>query len=357
MGAPKKRKLMEALDRTLRKAEKNNKERYKQEQREKLLQKQNKKKVYAQKPIFNSNDRILLIGEGNFSFARAIAEHYLKEKPEHITATCLDTEDILYEKYGDEVKANVQALRDRGVPVLFGIDGTQLEKYKLVKKNKYTKIIFNFPHAGAGIKDQDHNVRSNQALLNSFFASAAPLLSERGQIRRHQSILDLKEEEVLDEDEKEIRALIAEEEGRWEGKEEEEPLPDGEIHITIKTCKPYDLWDVKGLAKTSGYLAVKSTLPFNPAFYPGYEHRRTLGFREGVSKDKNAEILGSDPKTFVIVRKEAMADEFERSKQGAIERKKDMQRLAALGKRKRKQLQQHHGQRKKPSDDNDDDED
>lgn len=148
MGPPKKKKLVQSLNKTLRKAEKRNIEKVKQERREQQLAKTNKQKIYERKPTFDDNDRILLIGEGNFSFARAIADHYMQRNPALITATCLDSESVLYEKYGDEAKDNIEALQDLGVTVLFDVDGTQLNKHKLIRKNRYTKIIFNFPHAG-----------------------------------------------------------------------------------------------------------------------------------------------------------------------------------------------------------------
>lgn len=148
MGPPKKKKLVQSLNKTLRKAEKRNLEKAKQERREQQLAKTNKQKIYERKPTFDDNDRILLIGEGNFSFARAIADHYMQRNPALITATCLDSESVLYEKYGDEAKDNIEALQDLGVTVLFEVDGTQLNKHKLIRKNRYTKIIFNFPHAG-----------------------------------------------------------------------------------------------------------------------------------------------------------------------------------------------------------------
>jgi 25S rRNA (uracil2634-N3)-methyltransferase len=31
---------------------------------------------------------------------------------------------------------------------------------------------------------------------------------------------------------------------------------------------------------------------FDPALYPGYAHRRTIGFKDGVSKKGNEEIVG-----------------------------------------------------------------
>ncbi|KAL1984768.1 hypothetical protein VTN96DRAFT_8709 [Rasamsonia emersonii] len=45
---------------------------------------------------FGRNDRILLIGEGDFSFARSLAEHH---RCRYILATCYDSKDVLHSKY------------------------------------------------------------------------------------------------------------------------------------------------------------------------------------------------------------------------------------------------------------------
>jgi 25S rRNA (uracil2634-N3)-methyltransferase len=119
-------------------------------------------------------------------------------------------------------------------------------------------------------------------------------------------------------------------------------LPEGEIHVTIKTCKPYDLWAIKGLAKATGKLAIKGTAPFYPDDFPGYEHRRTLGFKEGVSKPGNAEITSSAPKTFMFVRSEAMEDINKKSIEGSIRKKKEMQLAQMSIKVKRKRPQQNN---------------
>jgi 25S rRNA (uracil2634-N3)-methyltransferase len=98
------------------------------------------------RPEFTSSDKILLLGEGNFSFAKALSENYLEEGSEGMTATCFDSEEVLYTKYGDEAKDNLEYIRAMGATVLFDVDATHLPKD--VKKAKYTKIVFNFPHAG-----------------------------------------------------------------------------------------------------------------------------------------------------------------------------------------------------------------
>ena len=149
---PKKKKLKTSLNKVLNAAQKIQKEKYKQQVHEAQLAKvKQKQKVHPQhgrKPNYNKLDRVLLIGEGNFSFARSLAENYMQENTGQIIATCYDSEQILIEKYGDEAKCNLAKLKELGVTVLFDIDGTKLHKYKDLRKNRYTRIIFNFPHAG-----------------------------------------------------------------------------------------------------------------------------------------------------------------------------------------------------------------
>ncbi|KAI9261154.1 hypothetical protein BY458DRAFT_515973 [Sporodiniella umbellata] len=277
MGKLKRKKLSNCLERVLNKAEKLNEKKRKAEAIEANVERGKKNQVkntnVRPKPSIELEDKILLIGEGNFSFASSIAENYLSGGAEGMTATCFDSEETLYQKY-EEAKDNVELIREFGGTVMFDVDGTDLPKE--IRKGKYTKIIFNFPHSGAGIKDQDRNVIANQKLLNGFFKASIPLLTD-----------------------------------------------EGEIQITLKTCKPYNLWAVKSLAKTTGKLASKGIRPFHPEDYPGYEHRRTLGFKKGVSKDGNQEILSAKPKTYIFVKKQVMEAENENALKGKRKREDD----------------------------------
>lgn len=155
MGKLKRKKLANALGRMLQKqdikkeqerranAHKDNLEKAKKNQ---VKPKKAAQETHRSRPQLSSKDKILLVGEGNFSFARSLAENYLEEGAENLTATCYDTEKVLYEKYCDEAKDNVEFVREFGGTVLFEVDATDFSKE--VKKNRYTKIIFNFPHAG-----------------------------------------------------------------------------------------------------------------------------------------------------------------------------------------------------------------
>lgn len=100
---------------------------------------------------FNPTDEILLIGEGNFSFARALVvdppsslEHLV---PANVTATSYDSEKECFAKYPD-AEAIVSTIKQRGARVLFGIDATRLQKYPALKGRRWDRIVWNFPHAG-----------------------------------------------------------------------------------------------------------------------------------------------------------------------------------------------------------------
>ncbi|RKP11992.1 hypothetical protein BJ684DRAFT_12150 [Piptocephalis cylindrospora] len=211
---------------------------------------------------YTPDDAVLLVGEGNFSFARSLIENYL-HTGHQVVATAFDEEAVAIQKYGEaEVGENVQYLRDCEALVLFGVDATALGQCKELRGKSFTRIIFNFPHVvGAGIKDQNRNIRANQQLITSFLTSAQPLLSET------------------------------------------EAEKQGEIHITIKTKAPYDAWRIKALARrTEPPLKCAISFQFDCKRWPGYEHRRTLGFKEGLSHRDNVEILDKDPRTYVFTR-------------------------------------------------------
>ncbi|KAI9593656.1 hypothetical protein BDF19DRAFT_424277 [Syncephalis fuscata] len=207
--------------------------------------------------LYTPDDTILLVGEGNF--ARALAEHHLAGQGGHLVATAYDEESVARAKYENEVGTNIDAIRVCDGTVLFDVDGTELTKCKLLHNRKFTKIVFNFPHAGAGIKDQDRNIRVNQELLLGFFASS-------------------------------VEYLATKENGHG---------VDGEIHITLKSGEPYDSWQVRKLARAHRLVCIR-TMSFRPECYPGYTHRRTLGFKKGLSASDNEEITSKNPRLLIF---------------------------------------------------------
>lgn len=330
--------------------------------------------------MFQQNETILLVGEGNFSFTKSLLQSPHNHSPSHILATAFDDEQQCYQKYPD-AEENVKQIRSiagREDVVLFGVDAGSLLAHKglqkvtkSIKSNTYpaswNKIVFNFPHVGAGHKDESRNVLANQLLLIRFLISAAPLLNSgqpptfiQKQLGKSQPQKRKRDDEDQDEEgEGELEVDLDDDENVLSDTNDElgelplgtptaaqptivRPLPfAGSILVTLRDCKPYTLWDVATLAKRvssiwqtiiqsapspgkgirmpskedinliakiiessnshssntkkssegrKGYLIWQS-FAFDPKDWPGYAHRRTIGWKEGVSKAENEEIL------------------------------------------------------------------
>ncbi len=199
---------------------------------------------------FDAADRILLIGEGDFSFAKSIVEHH---GCYDVTATCYDSKDQLFEKYTPQAEQHIQYLETEGQNVLYGVDATKFSSIKaLAKAPQFDRVIFNFPHVGGKSKDVNRQVRFNQELLVKFFAAAQTLLT-----------------------------------------------PEGTIVVTLFEGEPYTLWNIRDLARHSG-LEVQRSFKFVAEVYLGYSHSRTLGNVEGGGGWKGEE---REARTFVLKRK------------------------------------------------------
>lgn len=220
---------------------------------------------------FDPDETLLLVGEGDFSFARAIvAANYIK--PENLVATSYDASPRELElKYPHSFTENYKFLMDHGVKVFFKVDATNLiQSLKISKHTPWKRIVgeglenkplqnimFNFPHTGRGIKDQDRNIKEHQELVLGYFQSGKKLLnlinSEVGKEAMH-SIQGY----AVSPDEKSVG-------GRDNC---------GKIIISIFTGEPYDSWEVKYLARENG-LKLERSSKFYWENYPGYRHRRT----------------------------------------------------------------------------------
>ncbi|DBA98496.1 TPA: hypothetical protein ACH3X3_012489 [Trebouxia sp. C0006] len=138
-------------------------------------------------PQYHESQQILCVGEGNFSFARALVRT-LEGLGQNLFATAYDARDTVDAKYqegGDPVSEIIEELQDCDVTLCYAVDATQLAKTLQVASKKqhvrnlpqvFDRIIFNFPHVGLGIKDQDINVQKNQQMLSSFFFSVCEVL-------------------------------------------------------------------------------------------------------------------------------------------------------------------------------------
>lgn len=266
---------------------------------------------------FSPEESILLLGEGDLSFAASLATHHgctnltatvlernieeLTEKYPHVQANIAkicppsppssprnsatpetekpnreekaDGEEEGEEEEDSESDHSDQEEEKRPSPkpknynkVLYNIDARKFPPF--VRKpggvgspavGTMDRIIFNFPHVGGKSTDVNRQVRYNQELLVDFFKRAVLSLS-----------------------------------------------PGGSIIVTLFESEPYTLWNIRDLARHSG-LQVERSFKFQAAAYPGYGHVRTLG----VLRDKRSgEITGGGWKgeerparSYVFVRK------------------------------------------------------
>lgn len=163
-----------------------------------LHQKQHQQKATPIVP-YDPSSKILLVGEGDFSFSVSLLTHHLSPVENsfdgdndgdelnideggvydglgscnpigggvNLIATSYDTEVALLEKY-PQAAGKVKLLRERGVAVLHGVDITKFDKLpKALRKRKggFDAVGFMFPHVGGLSTDVERQVKSNQGQL------------------------------------------------------------------------------------------------------------------------------------------------------------------------------------------------
>ncbi|CDO94572.1 unnamed protein product [Kluyveromyces dobzhanskii CBS 2104] len=219
---------------------------------------------------FTSDSTLLLVGEGDFSFAKSIIEQQCI-LPENLIISSYDSGITeLKLKYPNSFEENYDFLKENGVVMLFGIDATNMIKsMKLSKKSPWLKlvgnswamkklefILFNFPHTGRGVKDQDRNILEHQQLVHKYFTSCKELFKL---VNNSQKILG-------------SRATM----GGYLTNESSSVDTEGygKVGLSVFSGEPYDSWQIKILAKDNGWKVEKSA-KFDWSKFPGYHHKRT----------------------------------------------------------------------------------
>lgn len=212
---------------------------------------------------YSNFHQILLVGEGDFSFSLALANAF--GSAENMVTTSLDNKDKVLQLYksAHETLSNLEKL---GAKVLFGVDATVMKKHHIIRKMRFHRIVFNFPHAGFyGRESAETVIKKHRSLLKMFFMNARTILHEIG-----------------------------------------------EIHVSHKEGDPYKKWELVKQAEECG-LFLKESVPFTVVDYPGYTNRKGSGRNAGrtfpLGECRTYKfILG--PENFM---KEIIAGEMERA--------------------------------------------
>ncbi|XVF03574.1 hypothetical protein REPUB_Repub05bG0005200 [Reevesia pubescens] len=174
-----------------------------------------------------SSHKMLLVGEGDFSFSACLAKAF--GSATNMVATSLDSRGFLFRNY-KKAMANIDELRKMGCMVLHGVDATKMANHCSLQGIKFDRVIYNFPHAGfcTGESGKSQTGR-NQLLISLFFKNAKEMIYENG-----------------------------------------------EIHVTHKSNGFFLGWNLQGLASAVGLRLIQE-VPFNFTDYPGYRTKYGFG--------------------------------------------------------------------------------
>ncbi|GFP90972.1 uncharacterized protein at4g26485 [Phtheirospermum japonicum] len=179
---------------------------------------------------YSSRHRILLVGEGDFSFALCLATAF--GDASNIVATSLDSEEMLGLKYNGAAAANIALLKDKGCTILHVVDACSMSLHPQLKHRKFDRIVFNFPHAGFIAREHDsYQISLHQNVVRGFMRNGCNMATEKG-----------------------------------------------EVHVTHKTAYPFSKWEIEELGQEAG-LKLNGRADFWRWEYPGYVNRKGAGPR------------------------------------------------------------------------------
>ncbi|OVA05110.1 protein of unknown function DUF2431 [Macleaya cordata] len=233
---------------------------------------------------------ILLVGEGDFSFSACLARAF--GSAHHKVASSLDNFYFLYTKYGQAMQ-NINELSSRACKVMYDVDATQMAQDSSLCRDRFDRIIFNFPHANCFQFDSRQTqlrfglpVRSSQPPV-----AGEKVVGRRSAGRRRGGCRSPEWRSPVAgrrSDEFVVPYLGGHQEGAEEDRTRtpfvETPWADhsakpwwllevdGEIHVTTKTNEFYSEWGVQELAYECGLQLIEE-VDFYVWEYPGYVNK------------------------------------------------------------------------------------
>lgn len=118
---------------------------------------------------YSSKQRILLVGEGDFSFSLSLAKAF--GSAHNMVASSVDSQDTIARNYSRGLM-NIRELEQRGCLVLFEVDAKQMSQHFFLKTQKFDRILYNFPHVGFPFPEGSYcqiQLRFFCTLLSLFF--------------------------------------------------------------------------------------------------------------------------------------------------------------------------------------------
>ncbi|KAM1266225.1 hypothetical protein ACFX13_036763 [Malus domestica] len=133
---------------------------------------------------YSNYQNILLVGEGDFSFAVCLARAF--GFAANMVATSRDTRESLMVEYS-KAMSNVEELESRECTVSYEVDVHYMSRHPFLTNVRFDRIIYNFPHAGylRGSRSREsdmYQIWYHQDLVRGFFLNAREMLTRVGEI-------------------------------------------------------------------------------------------------------------------------------------------------------------------------------
>eukprot|EP01064_Diplonema_japonicum_P039390 TRINITY_DN9858_c0_g2_i3.p1 TRINITY_DN9858_c0_g2~~TRINITY_DN9858_c0_g2_i3.p1 ORF type:complete len:1820 (+),score=296.27 TRINITY_DN9858_c0_g2_i3:167-5461(+) len=125
---------------------------------------------------YDRKTRVLLVGEGNFSYAASLCAHF--GHAPNVAATGYDSSTEALKL--PNADSNISIVKKHGATLLHDVDATRLGDLR-ERLGDFDSIRWNNPHSGAYPTGAE-NVTSNQCLLEAFLRSAVTILRPGGEI-------------------------------------------------------------------------------------------------------------------------------------------------------------------------------
>ncbi|KAJ4831403.1 hypothetical protein Tsubulata_020426, partial [Turnera subulata] len=239
---------------------------------------------------YTNHHKILLVGEGDFSFSASLAMDF--RSANNMVATSLDSRELLLSRYY-MAATHLKQLEDRGCAIIHGVDVNNMSRHPLLCHRKFDRINALPLLANDGEVHVTHKTSYpfNEWKIKELAASAGlPFCVEKIFSVSHYMGYENKRGQGNRADESfpvgSCSTFIFSRASKLREKLVESffsnALPllanDGEVHVTHKTAHPFSQWNIQELAHSVGLTScVKDD--FSTYYYPGYQNKRGQGYR------------------------------------------------------------------------------